>query len=140
MGSFRCIIAFLSFLFNLHYIICNLFCSQMIFQQYLFHVIPVNELFFQSVVQNLHVTVAIETCDLLSKSTLSIRDISIACGFSDMAYFANCYKKFYNISPSKMRNIIWIDHCRYSSCLFPDQVCCLSCKSVECSKSDDRNF
>ncbi len=43
--------------------------------------------------------------DLLSKSTLSIRDISIACGFSDMAYFANCYKKFYNISPSKMRKI-----------------------------------
>ena len=42
---------------------------------------------------------------LLSKSALSIRDISIACGFSDMAYFANCYKKFYNIAPSKMREI-----------------------------------
>lgn len=42
---------------------------------------------------------------LLSKSALSIRDISIACGFSDMAYFANCYKKFYNIPPSKMREI-----------------------------------
>ena len=60
MGSFRCIIAFLSFLFNLHYIICDLFCSQMILQQDLFHVVPVNELFFQSVVQNLHVTASIQ--------------------------------------------------------------------------------
>lgn len=41
--------------------------------------------------------------DLLSKSTLSIRDIAISCGFSDMAYFANCYRKFYNSSPSEMR-------------------------------------
>ena len=133
MGSFRCIIAFLSFLFNLHYIICNLFCSQMIFQQYLFHVIPVNELFFQSVVQNLHVTVAIETCDLLSKSTI---EDSIFQRDHDIMIFLQFFQEFF-IQPC---NILWIDHCRYSSCLFPDQVCCLSCKSVECSKSDDRNF
>ncbi len=40
---------------------------------------------------------------LLEKTQESIRHISISCGFTDTAYFSNCFRKMYNISPTKYR-------------------------------------
>jgi len=37
------------------------------------------------------------------KSELSIKDIALTCGFSDTAYFTNCFKKLYQMTPSQMR-------------------------------------
>ncbi len=37
------------------------------------------------------------------KSETSIKDIALSCGFSDTAYFTNCFKKFYQMTPSQMR-------------------------------------
>jgi len=41
---------------------------------------------------------------LLEKTKESIRHISISCGFIDAAYFTNCFKSVYNMSPTKYRN------------------------------------
>lgn len=41
---------------------------------------------------------------LLEKTEESIRHIAISCGFIDAAYFTNCFKTAYNISPTKYRN------------------------------------
>lgn len=40
---------------------------------------------------------------LLEKSEQSVRHIAISCGFSDAAYFTNCFKDMYGISPLKYR-------------------------------------
>lgn len=40
---------------------------------------------------------------LLVETTLSVQDIAADCGFSDAAYFNNCFKKLYRITPSQMR-------------------------------------
>ena len=42
--------------------------------------------------------------NLLKNTDKSITDISISCGFSDSAYFINCFKNMYNITPLKYRN------------------------------------
>ena len=41
---------------------------------------------------------------LLEKTEESIRHIAISCGFIDAAYFTNCFKSTYGISPSKYRS------------------------------------
>lgn len=41
---------------------------------------------------------------LLEKTEESVRHIAISCGFIDAAYFTNCFKSIYNISPLKYRN------------------------------------
>jgi AraC-like DNA-binding protein len=40
---------------------------------------------------------------LLVETALSVQDIAVSCGFSDAAYFNNCFKKLYRITPSQMR-------------------------------------
>ena len=40
---------------------------------------------------------------LLVETELPIQDIAIGCGFADAAYFNNCFKKLYRITPSLMR-------------------------------------
>lgn len=44
-----------------------------------------------------------EAKKLISKSNSSIKDIALSCGFSDVAYFTNCFKKLYQMTPSQMR-------------------------------------
>ncbi len=41
---------------------------------------------------------------LLEKTEESVRHIAISCGFLDAAYFTNCFKKMYGISPTKYRS------------------------------------
>ena len=41
---------------------------------------------------------------LLEKTEESVRHIAISCGFIDAAYFTNCFKAMYKISPTKYRN------------------------------------
>lgn len=41
--------------------------------------------------------------DLLFNTTLSISEIAEKCGFENLYYFSNCFKKHYHISPSKYR-------------------------------------
>ncbi len=40
---------------------------------------------------------------LLEKTEESIRHIAISCGFIDTAYFSNCFKDMYDLSPTKYR-------------------------------------
>ncbi len=40
---------------------------------------------------------------LLVETELPVQDIASSCGFTDTAYFNNCFKKLYRITPSKMR-------------------------------------
>ncbi len=40
---------------------------------------------------------------LLQKTEESIRHIAISCGFLDSAYFTNCFKAMYKLSPTKYR-------------------------------------
>ena len=40
---------------------------------------------------------------LLVETDLPVQDVATACGFTDTAYFNNCFKKLYRITPSKMR-------------------------------------
>lgn len=40
---------------------------------------------------------------LLQKTEESIRHIAISCGFIDAAYFTNCFKNMYGVSPTKYR-------------------------------------
>lgn len=42
---------------------------------------------------------------LLKNTDKSITDISISCGFHDSAYFINCFKKMYNVTPLKYRKL-----------------------------------
>ncbi len=44
-----------------------------------------------------------EAREMLEKTRKSIMDIAISCGFNDSAYFINCFKKVFGISPSKYR-------------------------------------
>ncbi len=41
---------------------------------------------------------------LLEKTDESVRHIAISCGFIDAAYFTNCFKSMYNVSPTKYRS------------------------------------
>ena len=41
---------------------------------------------------------------LLEKTKESIRHIAMSCGFIDAAYFTNCFKSIYKLSPTKYRN------------------------------------
>lgn len=41
---------------------------------------------------------------LLEKTKESIRHIAMSCGFIDAAYFTNCFKSMYKLSPTKYRN------------------------------------
>lgn len=40
---------------------------------------------------------------LLERNEQSVRHIAVTCGFSDAAYFTNCFKAMYGISPLKYR-------------------------------------
>lgn len=44
-----------------------------------------------------------EAKKLITKSDFSIKDIALTCGFSDVAYFTNCFKKLYQMTPTQMR-------------------------------------
>lgn len=44
-------------------------------------------------------------CELLCEDKLSIREISDQCGFSDVTYFARCFKKKMGVSPRRWRII-----------------------------------
>ena len=46
--------------------------------------------------------------ELLAENELSIKDISLACGFIDEKYFSRAFKKKYGCSPSQMRKHIVI--------------------------------
>ncbi len=41
--------------------------------------------------------------NLLTETEQSVSDIALACGFSDAAYFANCFKAQYGITPTVLR-------------------------------------
>ncbi len=41
---------------------------------------------------------------LLEKTKESIRHIAVSCGFIDTAYFSNCFKSIYKVSPTEYRN------------------------------------
>lgn len=41
---------------------------------------------------------------ILEKTEEAIRHIAISCGFIDAAYFTNCFKNMYGVSPTKYRN------------------------------------
>ena len=40
---------------------------------------------------------------LLTETSLPVQDIALDCGFTDTAYFNNCFKKLYRITPTQMR-------------------------------------
>lgn len=42
--------------------------------------------------------------DLLVCSTMKILEISEKCGYSDQHYFSYCFKKYYGVSPNKVRS------------------------------------
>ena len=42
--------------------------------------------------------------ELLSESSLSIKDIAMVCGFTDEKYFSRAFKKIYGYPPSQLRN------------------------------------
>lgn len=42
---------------------------------------------------------------LLENTSLSIEEIAFYCGFYNSAHFSNCFKKNFNIPPSKFRNV-----------------------------------
>lgn len=42
---------------------------------------------------------------LLNNTSLSINEVAISCGFCDLAYFSGYFKKTFNVSPSKFRNV-----------------------------------
>lgn len=44
--------------------------------------------------------------NLLGKTNNSIKNIAIYCGFKDSAYFINCFKKTYGITPSQYKKSI----------------------------------
>lgn len=44
--------------------------------------------------------------EMLQQTNKSIMNIAISCGFHDSAYFINCFKKVYGVSPSKYRKNI----------------------------------
>ncbi len=44
------------------------------------------------------------SCEMLSKTKLSIAEISIASGFNDIPYFNRVFKKYKNTTPSEYRN------------------------------------
>ena len=41
--------------------------------------------------------------DLLICSKMKILEIAERCGYSDQHYFSYCFKKYYGVSPNKMR-------------------------------------
>ncbi|MBS5062636.1 MAG: AraC family transcriptional regulator [Hungatella hathewayi] len=46
-----------------------------------------------------------KAASLLKYTTSDIGDIAHSCGFSDQAYFSNCFKKNYHVSPSMYRKL-----------------------------------
>lgn len=46
-----------------------------------------------------------KAASLLKYSTADIGDIAHSCGFSDQSYFANCFRKHYQVSPSEYRKL-----------------------------------
>ena len=42
---------------------------------------------------------------LLEEGSLSVTDVAVACGFSDVRYFSTVFKKYYGVSPSKVSAI-----------------------------------
>ena len=42
---------------------------------------------------------------LLEEGSLSVTDVAVACGFSDVRYFSTVFKKYYGVSPSKVSEI-----------------------------------
>ena len=44
-----------------------------------------------------------KVCQFLQQSTLSLKEISIRCGYSNQYYFSNSFKKKYGQSPSLYR-------------------------------------
>lgn len=42
---------------------------------------------------------------LLCETPQAVSDVAAACGFADAAYFANCFKEQYGISPSKVKTV-----------------------------------
>lgn len=42
--------------------------------------------------------------NLLTYTSLSIKEIAENCGFSNSAYFCNCFKKYFNLSPNEIRS------------------------------------
>ena len=42
-------------------------------------------------------------CSMLKDNNQSIRDVASACGFEDLSYFYQCYKRINGISPGKSR-------------------------------------
>ena len=51
-----------------------------------------------------YATVYVSAIEGKEKTEESVRHIAISCGFIDAAYFTNCFKTIYNISPTKYRN------------------------------------
>lgn len=45
------------------------------------------------------------SCEMLSSTSSSITDIAFSCGFNDPLYFSRLFKKKYNVTPSKYREL-----------------------------------
>ena len=41
---------------------------------------------------------------LLTSGTSRIADVARRCGYSDQSYFGYCFKKYYGVSPARMRS------------------------------------
>ena len=46
--------------------------------------------------------------ELLTKNELSVKEISVACGFTDEKYFSRAFKKRYGYPPSQLKNYMII--------------------------------
>ena len=46
-------------------------------------------------------------CELLSKTTLSVYEISLSTGYTDTSHFSGTFKKYFGMSPTQYRRKMW---------------------------------
>ena len=44
-----------------------------------------------------------EALALLQSGNMKVNEVAARCGYSDQHYFSYCFKKYYGVSPAKMR-------------------------------------
>ena len=46
-------------------------------------------------------------CELLSKTELSVYEISLSTGYTDTSHFSGTFKKYFGESPTQYRHRVW---------------------------------